>query len=109
MRKSYNHSKAWVLELDRQIIGFASTIEQREDNKTLLIGLYVSKQYQNQGNGKKLLNKVKSLSNKIIELAVYQENTRAYEFYKRHGFSIKKESFEDGHKYLEMSWTKPKP
>ena len=52
--------------------------------------IYVVKEFQGKGCGEMILNKVKQLATvagkSFLWLGVWEKNTRAIEFYKRHGF-----------------------
>ena len=72
---------------------------------TYIAGLFVNKEVRSQGIGKKLLDHAKSLKPELT-LKVYQQNTRAVEFYKREGFAATEEVVDEDTGALEyvMAW-----
>ncbi|WP_437371518.1 GNAT family N-acetyltransferase [Maribacter litoralis] len=60
------------------------------DDSIELERIYVLKAYQSLGLGKQILDCIKSLAQeknkKMLWLGVWEENTRAIQFYQRHGF-----------------------
>ena len=75
-------SKTFVYEDNDDIRGFISII-----NNDFIGALFVEKNYQSQGIGKSLIDYAKNLYD-ILSLAVYKENEKALEFYKKMGFKI---------------------
>lgn len=74
-----------VYEDGGEIKGFIGIME-----KSYIAGLFVSNRYQNEGIGGKLLEKCKE-DYSVLSLDVYAKNLKAINFYKKHGFEIKKE------------------
>jgi ribosomal-protein-alanine acetyltransferase len=91
-----------VAEKTHKIIGFIIGVKTTSNNSRILM-LAVSKLYRKQKIGSNLLNEfLKIMSNeniKSIELEVRTDNTKAKNFYTKHGFKIKgriKEFYQDG-------------
>jgi len=78
----------WVVELDGKIVGFSATYKEKE--KDLVGAVYVLPEYQGQGIGKILLQKIldflKDSKEIWLEVATYNEN--AINFYQKSGFHI---------------------
>ena len=91
----------WVLEYNGEVVGFTYIIQR--SNKVKLVHLYVLGAYQRKGNGTRLMERVKSLKKYPIELAVYEKNELAFNFYVKQGFSKVDEKEEDGLHYVVMS------
>lgn len=70
-------------------------------------GIFVSQQVQSSGIGKKLLDYVKD-KKATLSLNVYQENSRAVNFYLRESFVISNEQIDEntGKVELSMNWVK---
>lgn len=81
-----SNEKAWIAELGGQIIGFVSTKADQDHVK--LVALFVLGQRKGHGLGGRLMSKAKSVLEGVIELAVYQENSRAINFYETKLFII---------------------
>lgn len=90
---------AWVAEQEGRVVGFCV----REDDN--ITGLYIETGARSQGVGKALLDLAKHKRD-WITVWVYEENTRAVEFYAREGLKrIGREK--DEHSplmYLETRW-----
>jgi predicted acetyltransferase len=98
--------KAWVIVEGDVVIGFAFA---REYNlKTKLNCLYILKDYKHKGCGTKLMKQVKQNCKSPIELAVYEENKIAVDFYNKHEFLFTRDGVEHDRKYLVMTWHKAK-
>lgn len=78
----------WVVELDGKIIGFSATY--KEQGKDIVGAVYVLPEYQGQGIGKILLQKIldflKNSKEIWLEVAIYNEN--AINFYQKFGFYL---------------------
>ncbi len=72
----------WVVEIENKIVGFMVVMQQEKE----LNQLFVDSDYQNQGVGKALLEKAKSICPQGLTLTTLQSNTKACLFYKKHGF-----------------------
>ncbi len=72
-----------------------------------IAGIFVSQQVQSSGIGKKLLDYVKD-KKATLSLNVYQENSRAVNFYLRECFVISNEQIDEntGKVELSMNWAK---
>ncbi|EGD47296.1 GCN5-related N-acetyltransferase [Ruminiclostridium papyrosolvens DSM 2782] len=72
-----------------------------------IAGIFVSRQVQSSGIGKKLLDYVKD-KKATLSLNVYQENSRAVSFYLRESFAISNEQIDEntGKIELSMNWVK---
>jgi putative acetyltransferase len=95
-----SQEKAWVMELERQIIGFIST--QDKQDHVRIVALFMANQHQGKKWGPKLMDKAESVIKKALELAVYKENPRAVKFYKKRGFTIQRSGEDNGHKFWVM-------
>ena len=82
-------SKTFVYEDNDDIRGFISVI-----NNDFIGALFVKKNYQSQGIGKSLIDYAKNLYDNL-SLAVYKENEKALEFYKKMGFKIISENINE--------------
>ncbi len=82
-------SKTFVYEDNDDIRGFISII-----NNDFIGALFVEKNYQSQGIGKSLIDYAKNLYDNL-SLAVYKENEKALEFYKKMGFKIISENINE--------------
>ena len=82
-------SKTCVYEDNDDIRGFISII-----NNDFIGALFVEKNYQSQGIGKSLIDYAKNLYDNL-SLAVYKENEKALEFYKKMGFKIISENINE--------------
>lgn len=103
MREEYlPSSENWALEHDGEVAGFLSL----EGN--MVAALFVDPERQGQGFGALLLDKAKSLHHRLV-VSVYEENERAIEFYRRHGFSCVDQRNDVHTKHLEwvMEWEGP--
>lgn len=74
----------WVAEIDGHRVGFASVWVA--DN--FLHNLFVDPQWQGQGVGARLLEKVQSEFTSTGALKCLVQNTAALQFYQRHGWHI---------------------
>lgn len=84
------------------VIGFlAYTSETVSD-------LYVHIDYQNKGIGSMLLDIAKNNSSGVLRLFTFEKNTRAQQFYERHGFKIIRRGFEEFWQLadIEYEWTR---
>ena len=88
-------SDTYVFTEDEIIKGFFSL------QGNTLSAMFVSPDFQGKGIGKQLMNKAKSLRNKLL-LTVYRENPKSINFYKKCGFGIIKEKVDDHTGHLEI-------
>lgn len=82
-------SKTFVYEDNDDIRGFISVI-----NNNFIGALFVEKNHQGQGIGKNLIDYAKNLYDNL-SLAVYKENEKALEFYKKMEFKIISENINE--------------
>ena len=82
-------SKTFIYEDNDDIRGFISII-----NNDFIGALFVEKNYQSQGIGKSLIDYARNLYDNL-SLAVYKENEKALEFYKKMGFKIISENINE--------------
>ena len=82
-------SKTFIYEDNDDIRGFISII-----NNDFIGALFVEKNYQSQGIGKSLIDYAKNLYDNL-NLAVYKENEKALEFYKKMEFKIISENINE--------------
>lgn len=87
---------------NNEIKAFISVI-----TKSFIGALFVSSDVQGKGIGGKLLEYCKDLYSKL-DVAVYLDNKQAIDFYKKQGFSFKKEQTnkDSGHIEVIMTWSK---
>lgn len=93
-------SDTYILEIGEEVKGFISLIDS-----TYIGGLFCSVHNQGKGYGTKLLNFVKERY-PFLELAVYDKNLKAIEFYQKNGFDFVKSQIEEDTGELEyiMKW-----
>lgn len=82
-------AETFVYENEGIIRGFISVI-----NNEFIGALFVDINYQNKGIGKSLINYAMD-KYKNLNLAVYKENEKALEFYKKMGFKIISENINE--------------
>ncbi|MGN8913634.1 GNAT family N-acetyltransferase [Anaerofustis butyriciformans] len=88
-------SEIYILKEDNIIKGFIGL------NKGYIEGLFIKREYRNQGIGKILIDKAKSLYN-VLSLSVYEKNKKALEFYLKRGFEIKEKHIDEDTMELEL-------
>ena len=95
-------AKTFVYYDEEKIKGFISVIDSN-----FIGALFVHTKNQGSGIGKSLVEYVKN-KYENIELAVYKDNKKAVEFYKKEGFKIIKEQENEDSGHLEylMSYSK---
>lgn len=82
MRQVYlPKARTWVCRDAGKVVGFACLVGEGE-----LAALFVAPERQSEGIGSLLLNWVKERSKGFLTAGVYEENSRALEFYARAGF-----------------------
>jgi len=94
-------SEVYIFEDSGKIKGFAGI------DKEHIEGLFVCRDYQSFGIGKKIMDFLK-INRKQLTLNVYQKNDRAVKFYEREGFWIFRETFDEavGENEYIMIWKK---
>ena len=96
MRKTYlPAADTYVFLDDNTINGFISL---RGD---IIAAMFVSPNVQGKGIGQQLMDKAKSLRNKLI-LTVYRENPESIQFYKKCGFTIIKDRIDQHTGHIEI-------
>ena len=90
--------KCVVIERDGRVCGFASFMSE-----TAMSAFFIKKNLQGQGLGSDLMRHIQSEKSKIT-LAVYEENSKAIDFYRKHSFYNSEPKNNNGHKYIEMNW-----
>jgi putative acetyltransferase len=95
-------AKTFVYIEEEKIIGFISIIAEE-----FIGALFIDVNYQVRGVGTKLIEFAKGKYDKL-SLAVYVENNRAVEFYKRCGFAVEGTGANEDSGYEEfiMKWEK---
>lgn len=101
VKKALPQSEVFVFEEDNEIKGFIGIL-----NKYYIAGLFISQEYQSAGIGSKLVNRCKQCY-PMLNLDVYAKNLKAIDFYKKHGFVIKRQKQNENTKEMEYSmvWT----
>ncbi len=74
--------RTWVAVLDAEVVGYAAL------DGDMLKHLYLRPDVRRQGLGTLLLDEVRRHSPEGVSLRVFQENTDARAFYRRHGFAV---------------------
>lgn len=97
VKKVLPDATVFVYEENNEIKGFIGIME-----KTYIAGLFVSNKYQSKGIGEKLLNVCKK-EYPTLKLDVYVKNSKAINFYKKHGFKIDQEKIDDETQEVEYS------
>lgn len=94
-------AEVYVYEEENKIQGFVGLSED------YIEGIFIWREAQSRGIGKKLLDFVKELR-KQLRLGVYQKNTRAVKFYRRENFEIQCENTDEstGEKEYVMIWNR---
>ena len=99
VKEMLSQAEIYVYENEQKIQGFIGM------SGDYIEGIFVAAELQSQGIGKLLLKHVKNKKSELL-LNVYQKNTRAICFYKREGFEIQHEGFDEatGEKDYAMVW-----
>ena len=94
------NSTTYIYEEDGEIKGFVSLIEN-----IFIGGLFIKVGNQRKGIGNRMLNFLKERYDKL-QLAVYDKNTRAMNFYLKSGFKILNTEIDENTKEKEhlMEW-----
>lgn len=79
VREGLAQARIFVKETDGKAVGFLGLVEEE------IAGLFVKEQFQKQGIGEALIQRVKD-EKKILTLTVYENNQAALLFYERQGF-----------------------
>lgn len=99
VKLAIENSEVYVYELDGVVVGFIGVIEN------YIAGLFVNRKYQSLGIGSKLLLHLKLLKS-TLTLGVYEENKRAVNFYRKHGFTLREKKLDIDTSHVEciMIW-----
>lgn len=99
-QKILSESDTYVFIKDDQIIGFISVLD-----KTKINSIFILKNFQRQGIGRKLINFCKERYDKLY-LDVYEKNINAVLFHVAMGFINNKIQVDEetGEKEIEMIW-----
>lgn len=97
VRKALPDASIFVYEDHDEIRGFIGIVEN-----SYIAGLFVSSKYHSNGIGGELLNRCKQ-EYPILKLDVYTKNSKAVNFYRKHGFKIEKEKVNEETKEVEYS------
>ncbi|MFN3488122.1 MAG: GNAT family N-acetyltransferase [Emticicia sp.] len=88
-RKEFDSENIQIIEFEKQSIGY---LEIEEKNHSFeIINIMIQKDFQNQGFGRQLLDKViedGQRNSKGIELQVLKNNPKAKRFYENSGFQV---------------------
>lgn len=88
-RKEFDSENIQIIEFEKQSIGY---LEIEEKNHSFeIINIMIQKDFQNQGFGRQLLDKVIAdgqQKSKGIELQVLKNNPKAKRFYENSGFQV---------------------
>lgn len=91
----------YILYKNNNILGFSGVMDN------YIAGIFIDKEYQNNGLGSLLINKL-TLNYNSLTLDVYKENTNAYNFYIKNGFRVIDEKIDIINNQIEyrMIWNK---
>lgn len=95
VREMLPQSELYVYEMDSDIQGFIGLTDN------YVAGIFVDKNMQSKGIGKRLLGYVKLIKDSLT-LQVYKKNERAVRFYEREGFKIQYEKTDEKTKEREL-------
>ncbi|MGG7177397.1 N-acetyltransferase [Clostridium paraputrificum] len=90
-------AEIYIYEEDEIIKGFIGVVEE-----SYIAGLFVRKEYQRDGIGKKLIEYCKSKYPYLI-LEVFVKNDKAVNFYKKNDFIVQEEGINEDTKELEYT------
>jgi Acetyltransferases len=90
----------WVAESDGRRVGFASVLV----NDHFLHNLFVDPDWQGQGVGSALLEKVQSTFTRTGALKCLQQNESALRFYQRHGWYVEAQGSAPDGDYWLLHW-----
>lgn len=99
VKQAIQKAEIYVYEYKNQVCGFIGLLDR------YIAGLFIEQNSQSRGIGTELLLYVKKLKQKL-SLSVYLKNTKAVNFYKKHGFVIEGEKMDENTKQIEytMLW-----
>ena len=101
VREGLAQARIFVKETDGKAVGFLVFVEEA------IAGLFVKEQFQKQGIGEALIQRVKD-EKKILTLTVYENNQAALLFYERQGFRRVRSQIDPETQQREwlMRWTR---
>lgn len=101
VREGLAQARIFVKETDGKAVGFLGLVEEE------IAGLFVKEQFQKQGIGEALIQRVKD-EKKILTLTVYENNQGALLFYERQGFRRVRSQIDPETQQREwlMRWTR---
>ena len=101
VREGLAQARIFVKETDGKAVGFLGLVEEA------IAGLFVKEQFQKQGIGEALIQRVKD-EKKILTLTVYENNQAALLFYERQGFRRVRSQIDPETQQREwlMRWTR---
>ena len=101
VREGLAQARIFVKETDGKAVGFLGLVEEAIE------GLFVKEQFQKQGIGEALIQRVKD-EKKILTLTVYENNQGALLFYERQGFRRVRSQIDPETQQREwlMRWTR---
>lgn len=101
VRDTIPNSEIYIYINKEKIVGFVGI------NDNYIEGIFVDTNYQNDGIGTLLLNKLKE-NRQNLTLSVYKKNTKAIKFYKKNGFVITSKNIDENTNEVEyiMTWNK---
>ena len=101
VREGLAQARIFVKETDGKAVGFLGLVEEA------IAGLFVKEQFQKQGIGEALIQRVKD-EKKILALTVYENNQAALLFYERQGFRRVRSQIDPETQQREwlMRWTR---
>lgn len=101
VREGLAQARIFVKETDGKAVGFLGLVEEE------IAGLFVKEQFQKQGIGEALIQRVKD-EKKILTLTVYENNQAALLFYERQGFRRVRSQIDPETQQREwlMRWTR---
>ena len=101
VREGLAQARIFVKETDGKAVGFLGLVEEA------IAGLFVKEQFQKQGIGEALIQRVKD-EKKILTLTVYENNQGALLFYERQGFRRVRSQIDPETQQREwlMRWTR---
>jgi putative acetyltransferase len=91
-------SETYVYEEDSVVLGFYAL------NENNLAAIFVNPQCQGKGIGKQLISHAKTKRD-TLNLNVYKENERSYQFYLSQGFKVVSEQVDEHTGHLEYTMT----
>lgn len=88
VKQLLSQAEITVAEVDGKIVGFAGM------QQDYLAGIFIEADYRNHGLGAQLLTHLQA-RHAVITLNVFDQNSRAKQFYQRHGFHLAQKQFDE--------------